>query len=729
MKQLLSSKQIGSEQSELTQCNPYSNIAFILLFIGTFFSVSLSAENLNGTENNLTPHIPFNSVKTGSLYLKATGGYFSSIQQNSDYHVQVNGLLARVTFSQSFTNSSEEFLEGVYVFPLIDDAAVDSMIMEIGERRIVGKIKEKIEAEKIYQKAKNQGKKASLVSQQRPNMFTSQLSNIAPGETIKITISYLQSVKYSEEEFSLRIPLTITPRYIPNVLNFKLKNGHDDTKSKHEDMQQTRVISNSGWENISPPQTYISDGQKVDISMVLKTGLPITNIVSHHHQIKKHRRNNSIELTLADENVLLNKDFVISWHVAQGQSPKVAFFQSSDENYHYGLLMIMPPSIHQGQAIKKEVTYILDTSGSMAGVAIEQAKQALITALDLLHYEDSFNIIAFNSSTVSLFSSAKLANQANIIKAKYWINQQSAGGGTNMYPAIAQALASNKQHHGDEDKYRQVIFITDGSVGNEQELFNLIGNRLGKTRLHTIGIGSAPNTFFMSRAAEFGRGTYRYIGSINEVNNQMHKLFSDISKPMMKSIALHWPNEAIEYYPRLIPDLYQNKPLVVSARWPKSSNSHTSKKIQITGQLAGQNWQENIASKAESGNKKNLGIDQWWARQKIKHLSQEHQRSDANEKLSLKAQITELALKHHLISSYTSFVAVEERISRDENSKLSSKKIANLMPKGSMQSIPLANTSLGLLTYLYLGIALLLLSSLLRLFKSKLCRIMLVKGR
>lgn len=691
----------------------YRKLTFLLLFVIILFSSSLNAKNTSDIENSLTPEIPFNEIKAGSLYLKSSAGYFSSLQQNSDYDVQVNGLLARVTFSQSFTNNSEEFIEGIYVFPLIDDAAVDSMIMEIGDRKIVGKIKEKIEAEKIYQKAKKQGKKSSLVSQQRPNMFTSKLSNIAPGETIKITISYLQSVNYRDDEFSLRIPLTITPRYTPRILNTKTEAGASHNEEIHENLQHTSVIDNSGWESISPPQTYMSDGQKVNIAMVLNTGLPVINVVSHYHKIKKQKNHNRVELSLVDKNTMLDKDFVISWQIAQGQSPKAAFFQSTDENYHYGLLMIMPPSSNQGQIINKEVTYILDTSGSMAGVAIEQAKQALVTALDLLNQDDAFNIIAFNSTSISLFPRSNLASQENKMTAKHWINQQQAGGGTNMYPAIAQALAINKQQEGEQYTYRQVIFITDGSVSNELELFNLIDSHLGDTRLHTAGIGSAPNTYFMSRAAEFGRGTYRYIGNINEVNSQMHELFSDISQPMMKNITLHWPNEVIEYFPKFIPDLYQNQPLVVSARWPKSNNAQQDKDIQITGQLAGQNWQETIAIKGDSKNKKNLGIDQWWARQKIKHLNQEYQRSNEQDKLALKAQITNLALKHHLVSPYTSFVAVEEKISRDKTSKISTKKVANLMPKGSMQAIPLANTSLGLLGNLYLGSALLLVSLLL----------------
>ncbi len=700
--------------------NSFTSLFIVLLL---FISTPVSAQEQNKAPLLTLEDIPYHDVKTGSLYLKSPNGYFTALRQNSDYHVDVNGFLARVSFSQTFKNTSEYFLEAVYVFPLIDDAAVDSMVMEVGQRKIVGKIKEKQRAKKIYQQAKQQGKKASLVSQQRPNMFTTKLSNIAPGEVIKITISYLQSISYKNDEFSLRIPLTITPRYIPQkALQKKVQKPNSVPE-----IETSTVINNTGWADISPPQTRHSEGQKVNIDITLNTGLAVINIVSRYHQISKQQQNNTTHLSLTNNSVLLDRDFVLTWQVAQGNAPKAAFFQMTDDGFNYGLLMVMPPVAKQGETIAKDVTYIIDTSGSMGGVAIKQAKQALHTALDILNEDDTFNIIAFSSDAKKLFQRSLSAIPKNIAIAKQWLQKLSAGGGTNMYPAIKQALqvktAENAVESVAESKYKQVIFITDGSVANEQELFTLIENNLANTRLHTIGIGSAPNSYFMARAAELGRGTYRYIGSINEIALQMRKLFSDISQPLMRNINVNWPVENVEYYPLLIADLYQSQPMVISARWPKVSQTPQIKPksiINVTGMLADTNWQEQIhIAENKTYNQSNQGVDQWWARQKIKHLTQQHRRGDQQQKALLKQQITQLALKHHLVSPYTSFIAVEEHVSRDPNTTPMTKKIANLMPKGSTQRVLLANTALGVMGYFYVGLTLLFIGFLLQLLSFK----------
>ena len=286
---------------------------------------------------------------------------------------------------------------------------------------------------------------------------------------------------------------------------------------------------------------------------------------------------------------------VLQWRLSQGDIPKAALFTQSSDNkaqgdYDYGLLMLMPPTQGDEKTINKEVVYIIDTSGSMGGVAIKQAKEALNTALDLLTPNDSFNIIAFDSDTERLFALSKVANNHHINQAKKWLSSINAGGGTNMYPAIEQALTQDES----DNKYRQVIFITDGSVGNEDELLTLIDNKLTNTRLHTIGIGSAPNGYFMSQAAKVGRGTYRYIGNINEVEQQMTALFNQISKPLMKNITLTWPVDSVEIFPQKIPDLYAGEPLLISARWAKSEDKKLAQGIHVSGELAATAWQEHI---------------------------------------------------------------------------------------------------------------------------------------
>lgn len=680
----------------------------------------LISTNINASEFK-TSNIPYDEISSGSLYFKSSDknneSYYPAITQNSDYQVNVNGLLSSVNFTQTFKNSSDDFLEAIYVFPLIDDASVSSMIMEIGERRIVGKIKEKQQAKKLYEKAKIQGKKVSLVSQQRPNLFTTKVANIAPGETIKISLSYLQSISLNDEIFSLRIPLTLTPRFIPLLHN----NVNDDTVNSTKTINKTKINS-YGWainndrvkdaNEITPFQmnekslkNNENKQQTVTLALNINGGLPLININSLYHKIIHTQINDQNSITLANAKALLNQDFVLQWQLAQGNIPKAAFFQQSDadniqKSYQYGLLMVMPPKQDDAQPFNKDVVYIIDTSGSMGGVAIRQAKKALVTALDLLNPEDTFNIIAFDNNTQHLFRLSKSVTTQNIKQAKHWISNLEAGGGTNMYPAIEQALKASQS----ENSYRQVIFITDGSIGNEVELFNLIDKQLTNARLHTVGIGSAPNSYFMSEAAKAGRGTYRYIGSINEVNEQMTQLFTQISKPLMQGIELTWPTKKVELFPKKIPDLYAGQPLLISARWLKSEVENVNGIITISGTLTSTPWQEQIEISTDTDLTVDNGVAQWWAKEKINHLTLLHRRGSKQSKVELKDQITQLALKHHLLSPYTSFIAVEEQLSRTNNMSMKTKAVKNLMPKGSTQAIPMANTALGIAGYFYFSL-------------------------
>lgn len=758
-----------------TRCTSTHSFTLLLTIFFYYFSlaVSVNAQQINAqlaienVQDIINEDIPFDKISTGSLYFKRGEHYLAALTQQSDYQVKVNGLLASVNFTQTFQNSSDDFLEAVYVFPLIDDASVSSMLMEIGERRIVGKIKEKQRAQQLYTKAKKQGKKVSLVSQQRPNLFTTQLANIAPGETIKISLSYVQSVTLNDDIFALRIPLTLTPRYIPTVRKsevstktsvIELTENHNITNTglavEPVKIPQTTQINSSGWavnnarvpdaSEITPFQTRLdpkmdpltNSQQLVSISVNVNSGLQLANITSLYHRINHAHDNNKHLISLKDKAVRLDQDFVLQWQLSQGNTPKAAFFKQTStdiqpnnsqygstqhdkeqygneqyQNYEYGLLMLMPPKAAAEKAISKDVVYIIDTSGSMGGVAIKQAKQALIKALDFLKPTDTFNIVAFNTNYQKMFSSNKQANSQQLTYAKQWISTLTASGGTNMYPAIEQALQSSLN----ANTYKQVVFITDGSVGNETELLSLIDKKLGSTRLHTIGIGSAPNGYFMSEAAKVGRGTYRYIGSINEVNNQMTQLFSKISTPLLKNIELTWPTEQVEFFPKKIPDLYAGLPILISARWLKEDQQPlTNLSFKITGQLADTTWTENvdIANNNMPINNKfeDNGIAQWWAKNKIDHLLTLHRRSDSDTRATLQSQVTKLALQHQLLSPYTSFIAIEEVVSRSQDASLKKQAIKNLMPKGSTQAVPLANTALGVMKYFYIGLLFLCLA-------------------
>jgi Ca-activated chloride channel family protein len=707
--------------------------------------------------------IPYEEIKTGSLFVKSASGFYASLSQNSAYDVKITGLLARVNLTQTFKNETNNFIEAVYVFPLHKTAAIDALTMKIGNRIINAEIKEKQQAKNIYNKAKKQGKKTSLVSQHRPNMFSTKLANIAPGETVEIALSYLQSVKYHDSEFSLRLPLTITPRFIPvflvkqddhqnnrhqdnftqeNTISNKISNSSDGSElssavsSAVNSQRKTKdSITKMGWlissnvkdaDDITPPQVSSSPSQNVKINIEINSGMALGNINSHYHPITKTKtktktkktnqvksdKSATYQVSLLNAQTKMDRDFTLSWQLAEGHKPEAAFFSSQDDKYHYGLLMLMPEQrAHKANShIAKDITYIIDTSGSMGGVAIKQAKKALVNAINQLNSADSFNVIAFASSPTSLYREPQEASHQNLLQAINWVERLTASGGTNMYPAIELALnqvpaKENKLHN----KYKQVIFITDGAVGNEDELIKMISRKVGSTRLHTVGIGSAPNGYFMRQAALIGKGTHRFIGSINEVKKEMDSLIELINNPSMKDIALSWSVNQVEMVPNNLPDLYMGQPLIISARWPNNAiNNQKALKVSATGKKANKVWNKELTLSSVNNSS---GIGAWWARQKVKQLTMiMHRPLPFVEKDKLKEEITELGLTHNLVTPYTSFIAVENETSRKENAELNKLKVANLMPKGSSQLISLSNTSLGSFSYLLLGILLMVFS-------------------
>ncbi|MEM7027894.1 MAG: marine proteobacterial sortase target protein, partial [Pseudomonadota bacterium] len=407
---------------------------------------------------------------------------------------------------------------------------------------------------------------------------------------------------------------------------------------------------------------------RVTIKIDLDAGLAIEHIDSPYHAINIDQSNRTYKITLSNDISLANRDFVLRWRPHPSDAPRAAHFKQIIENDIYSMIMLLPPETDQAITLKREMIYVIDTSGSMGGQSIRQAKSALELALRRLTPHDRFNIIQFNSYTSRLFTSSKPVNPANLDKAIRYINKLHADGGTEMATAINTAL-DNQEH---KDYLRQVIFITDGSIGNEQTLFELIKNKLGKSRLFTVGIGSAPNSYFMRRAASFGKGSYTYIGKLNEVQTQMDTLFSKIEKPVLKDIAIDWlTNTSIEVWPANINDLYQGEPLLITTK-----SKSLPDKIKITGEINKQHWENELKL---NGGKIYQGISILWARNKIASLM-EFKRDAEFE--SIKKTIIDTALTHHLVSQYTSLVAVDVTPIRSKDKQLDSKAIPTHLPAG-----------------------------------------------
>ena len=455
------------------------------LIILLVFTVSLPALAQTANGDDITPA----QMQTGSLLLKMKNGYVIATRMNTTINARGTVLVARVSVRQEFLNDGSEWVEGVYVFPLPDEAAVDHMRMYVGERFIEGEIREKEQAKKAYEAAKQEGKKASLVEQQRANLFTTSVANVGPGEKVVVEIEYLETIRYDEGAFSIRFPLTMTPRYIPGQ-------ALPDRKGSGWSRDTTEVADAS---LITPPVVTRSRDHKIAFTAEVDAGLPLELIASRYHVVNITNDNNRYQISLGDGKVPMDQDIELTWRPFPDSAPRAMLFTELLNDESHALLMMLPPDDYSApmQVMPRELVFVIDTSGSMHGTSLEQAKRALGLALGGLRPEDRFNVIQFNSVTSALYPGSVAATAANVGVARRYVNGLAANGGTEMRPAISQALSSAQfQSH-----FRQVIFITDGSVGNEEALFGLIENQLGSTRLFTVGIGSAPNSWSSARIA------------------------------------------------------------------------------------------------------------------------------------------------------------------------------------------------------------------------------------
>jgi Ca-activated chloride channel family protein len=643
-------------------------------------------------------------IQQGSLILEDDqGNEFRALTLTTDIKMSIVGLTARVKVTQTFQNDSNLWTEAKYLFPLPETAAVDHLLIKIGERIIVGEIKEKLQAKKIYAKAKIAGKKAALVEQLRPNIFSSSVANIAPYEILKITIEYQQDVKYDRNlGLSISFPMTMTPRYQPAKVVTEsfiaLEAESDSGEIKHASFfvnpqgYQVDEIVNTETAEVSTEISKSTDPllNLVTISVDLDAGVPLQNVSSSSHKLNLMQNSEAVyTINFSEAEVIADHDFVLRWKPLVSSKPRAAIFTEVKEGENYLSLMIMPPSleslidINNHKMINREIVFVIDTSGSMAGESITQAKQALLFGLSTLSLEDSFNIIQFNSRTSKLFTSSRKADQFNMSRAKLYVNSLVANGGTEMMESIEASLDGNENHVA----LRQVIFLTDGAISNEADLFQTIKQRLGDNRLYTVGIGSAPNRFFMNKAASYGRGTFTYIANVDEARVKMEKLFERISRPQLTHITLDWPDTVnAEMWPARIPDLYDGEPL-----WFKAKVSEFKGVLQVTGRLSETLWQSNIALE---NNQQQSGVGVLWAREKIDAVltSAQYGIVSANQK----QLIIDTALKHHLVSRFTSLVAVDKTPERDAEN-LRTEWVKSLMPKGSSQPIhTFARTALDL---------------------------------
>jgi Ca-activated chloride channel homolog len=653
-----------AQRSHLRTADPLFRLVLSLLV----FSLALVAAAARPFADGRTMRL--NEVESGTLLIRTEtpGRYEAAPTVRTDIRMDVSGLVARVTVSQQFTNPSKKWIEGVYVFPLPENSAVDRLRMRIGDRFIEGKVKEREAARKLYLAALKAGRKAALTEQERPNIFTNSVANIGPGETVLVQIEYQQTLRYDRGAFSLRFPMVVGPRYIPSG-------------------ERVVAFGGTGWganttrvpdaDRITPPVRHPKYGKvnPVSLHVTLRPGFPIEWIKSETHKIKVTDNEDGGKTIVFDEKtVFAEKDLVISWLPKTGSAPGAGLFTETIGGKTYALLMVMPPHGTGAKAtgakrLPREVVFVIDTSGSMGGTSIVQAKAALTLALDRLKPGDAFNVIEFNSNAYALFADAQYANPETIGRAKAFVRRLEARGGTEMLKALNLALDGRSQ----ESRLRQVIFLTDGSVGNEAQLFRFIKANLGDTRLFTVGIGSAPNSYFMTKAAQYGRGTFTYVSRVADVQEKMTALFRKIEEPVLTDIRVSFAKEAgAEAWPRKVSDLYRGEPVIVAVELKKLAGQVT-----IEGRFAGKPWKLALPL---SGGQAGKGMGTLWARAKIAALMDSlHEGADRSE---VRSQVIAVALAHHLVSKFTSLVAIDVTPARPKGEGVDTRAVAVNLPAG-----------------------------------------------
>ena len=635
--------------------------------------VMLMAGEARGAEPGELSPMTAAQAQQGTLLFRSEtkGETFAAPLLHTDVVIRVSGLLARARVKQTFRNPSEDWYEGVYVFPLPENSAVDHLRMRIGSRLVEGVIRERGEAKKHYEQAKQSGRRAALLEQERPNLFTSSIANIGPREEVVVEIEYQQTLRYDSGRFSLRFPMVVGPRYIPGTaLVTEVPGARTVGWAKNTD----RVPDAS---RITPPVIHPSDGRvnPVSIRVELDAGVPIADVESPYHNIGLRSVEPHKELVeLEGGSVPADRDFELNWTPVAESAPRAAWFTERRGDKTYGLLMIMPPdATGETRRIPREAIFVIDTSGSMSGTSIAQAREALELAIDGLSPADRFNIIEFNSTARTLYPDARPATRENRAEARGWVRGLRAQGGTEM--ALALNLALNGGESG--ERVRQVVFLTDGQVGNEDELFKLIRARLGDSRLFTVGIGSAPNSHFMSKAAQAGRGTFTFIGKVEEVREKMGALFAKLESPVLKGVRIEWPESAAaEAWPARIPDLYAGEPVVVTAALDRAEGRAT-----VSAMLGAGNenaaWEQSLPLDQPA---QGFGLGVLWARDKIGSLMDAAREGASAEET--RARIIELALTHHLVTKYTSLIAIDRTPARPVDADLKTAALPTNLPEG-----------------------------------------------
>ena len=579
----------------------------------------------------------------------------------------LKGDLASITVRQTFVNPTNVPMNARYLFPLNKDAAVHAMQMRIGDELISAKIAKRAKARTTYEKAKAEGKSAALLEQHRPNMFTQEIANLMPGAPVVITLKYSQVVPRIDNAYELRVPLVVGPRYIPKRQVVKPQTVvHEDDPTP-----QSAVPSTSGGWQFGPvpayppvaglqlPTTVLKD--RVSVNLSLASGIPLREVASASHKLAVSGDEARKTVSLGGGKTLDNRDFVLRYTLA-GDQPQAGLLAHKDEGEGTFSLLIEPPKVPQDADItRREMVFVLDTSGSMSGQPMAASRTFMRHALKTLRPGDAFRIIRF-SNNASEFSPAALpATPDNVAAGTAYVNAITASGGTEILSGLKRAYARPPG----TNVLRIVVFLSDGYVGNEAEILQLVAGSVGKGRLYAFGVGASVNRYLVSEMARLGRGISRIIDPTQNSQEEAVKFASRLDMPVLTDIKINWGSlTPSEVTPSVVPDLFAGDSIRVLGRFAKAGTHQ----IAITGKVNGRRVKlplELDPGAAADGTSSTIPLI--WARSRIADHMRDtmvpmRMRTSGVSDAEIEQRVTKLGLAHSLVTQWTSFVAVSEKV-------------------------------------------------------------------
>jgi Ca-activated chloride channel family protein len=544
--------------------------------------------------------------------------------------VNIAGVIAEIELTQVYKNEGKRTIEAIYCFPLGAKSAIHAMQMRIGNRIIEAKIEERAAAKRIYEQAKEEGKVASLLEQERPNVFQMKVANIMPGDRIEVKVSYTELLVPEKGIYEFVFPTVVGPRYTERT-----------EKGAKETDKWTKT-------------PYLHEGKETpyafDIAATIKTGIPLNAVWVPSHQVTIQKAGNRAEIHLAPaEKRGGNKDFILRYTL-QGEQIQSGLLlypgeEGKDENYF--LLMLQPPQRVTPQEVpSREYCFIVDVSGSMNGFPLEVSKTLIKGIIKGLRQKDYFNILFFAGGSEVLSPQPLAATAENKAKAIAMLEGQQGGGGTRLLPALQQALALEKR----KGLSRIVVIATDGYVDVEKEAFDLISKNLNKANFFAFGIGTSVNRYLIEGMARAGEGEPFVVSDQKEAVETAERFAAYVRAPLLTDIQVKFQGfAASDVEPLAFPDLFAQRPLIIFGRYRDAKGQ-----IVVTGKTVEGTYHAVIPISPQMADEGNRALRYLWARERIARL-------DDYGKLGaeVKGDVTKLGLRYHLMTQYTSFVAVD----------------------------------------------------------------------